>query len=318
MLIYAYYLCINACINYLWEFPMNLKSINFDWNKIKAFLVVAEEGSFSAAAKILNSTQSTMGRQIAALEEELEIVLFERVGRGIELTPTGIELLEEVRKMASAANQISLVAAGKKTEIEGNICISASESTSIFILPKILEKIKKRFPNITVEIITDNKSNDLLRREADIAIRHYRPQSGELVIRKVRDDKGYLYASKKYLKQLGQIKNSKDLSKANFIGFTENNEYINTFKKLGVELTSANFATLSGNQILHYELIKNGVGLGVLPEYVGSKEKKIMKALEKMPSIPMETWLVVHRELNTSVKIRTVFDFLANEIQDFK
>jgi len=296
---------------------MNWKSINFDWNKAKTFLVVAEEGSFSAAARSLNTTQSTIGRQVASLEQELEVILFERVGRGIELTPTGLELLEEVRKMASAANLLSLVAAGKTTEIEGNICITASESTSIFVLPKIIEKLKKKYPKLRVEIVTDNKSHNLLRREADIAIRHYRPESGDLIAKKVRDDNGHLYASSKYLKKIGPIKNRIDLSKGDFIGFTDNSAYINLLKGIGLQLKNENFGALSQNHIVHYELIKNGIGIGVLPEYVGAREKKLVKVLEILPAIPMETWLVVHREVNTSNKMRTVFDFLTDELENF-
>jgi DNA-binding transcriptional LysR family regulator len=297
---------------------MNRKSINLDWNKVKAFLVTAEEGSLSKAANSLNMNQTTVGRQVASLEQELEVILFERVGKGIELTPAGLELLGDARKMDFAANQLSLKAAGKTTEIEGTVCITGSESTSIFILPEILEKLKVKYPKINIVIIADNKSNNLLRREADIAIRHYRPESGDLIIKKIRDDKAYLYASSKYLKKIKPIKNISDLNKAQFIGFIENTDYISGMKSIGLDLTRENFSVYSQNHILHYELMKNGMGIGVLPEYIGSKEKDLVKVLKKLPAIPMQTWLVVHRELNTSIKVRKVFDFLANELKSFK
>lgn len=288
---------------------VNWKSINFDWNRVKAFLVTAEEGTFSAAARSLNTTQTTIGRQVSALELELGVVLFERVGRGLELTPAGLELLEKVRTMALAANQLSLIAAGKNTEIEGTVCITGSESTSVFVLPKIIEKLRKKHPKINVEIIADNKSNDLLRREADIAIRHYRPKSGDLIVKKVKEDKAYFYASPKY------VKKAKSLGREEFIGFIDNNGYISSLKSIGVELTNENFCVFSENHIVHYELMKTGIGIGVLPDYVGDKDKKLVRVLKNYPPLPIETWLVVHRELNTNIKVRTVFDFLASELK---
>jgi DNA-binding transcriptional LysR family regulator len=288
---------------------MNYKSINFDWNKVKAFLVTAQEGSFSAAARKLNTTQTTIGRQVHALEQELSIILFEKVGKGLELTPAGLDILEEVKKMAIAASELSIIAAGKNTEIEGTVCITGSESTSVFVLPKVIEKLSKVHPKIKIEVMADNKSNDLLRREADIAIRHYRPKSGDLIVKKLREDKGYFYASRSYMKKL---KNPDDV---NFIGFIENSEYISNLKSIGLNLKTKNFSVFSENHIVHYELMKAGIGVGVLPEYVGSSEKKLVKVFEELPPFPIETWIVVHRELNTNIKVRTVFDFLVNELQ---
>ena len=313
---------MQKCIGFMFdklrqEMIVNWKSINFDWNKVKTFLVVAEEGSFSAAARAINTTQSTMSRQVTALEQELAVVLFERVGRGVELTPAGFELLKEVRKMAIAANQLSLIAAGKNTEIKGTVCITGSETTSTFILPTIIEKLRDRYPKIKIEIIADNKSNDLLRREADIAIRHYRPKSGDLITKKVREDNAYLFASVKYLEKIERIKTKKDLAKANFIGFIENRDYISGLKRIGLDLKDENFSVFSQNHIVHHELIKTGVGIGVLPEYVADKEKEIVRVFKHLAPIPIETWLVVHRELNMSIKVRTVFDFLEIELKSF-
>ncbi len=122
------------------HFYMGWRSVKFDWNRARAFLVTAEEGSLSAAARAPGMTQPTLGRQIMALEQELGVVLFERVGQGLVLTPGGLELLEHVRAMRDAANQLSLTTSGQSQVIEGSICICASEIHATFLLPPIIAK----------------------------------------------------------------------------------------------------------------------------------------------------------------------------------
>ena len=154
---------------------MDWRSVTFDWNRARAFLVTAEEGSLSAAARALDMTQPTLGRQVTALEQELGVALFERGARGLELTPSGLDLLEHVRAMGEAANSLSLTASGQATAVEGNICITATEVMAAFILPPIIEKLRRLEPGITVELVASNSTSDLKRREADIAIRSFRP-----------------------------------------------------------------------------------------------------------------------------------------------
>jgi len=154
---------------------MDWRAVKFDWNRARAFLVTAEEGSLSAAARALGMAQPTLGRQVDALEAELDVVLFERVGRGLELTPSGLELLEHVRSMGEAANRVSLTAAGQSQSIEGTICIAASETYAAILLPPILVKLRRLEPGIHIEIVASSKPSDLRRREADIAIRNFAP-----------------------------------------------------------------------------------------------------------------------------------------------
>ncbi|MEO1204597.1 MAG: LysR family transcriptional regulator, partial [Pseudomonadota bacterium] len=154
---------------------MDWRSIAFDWNRARAFLVTAEEGSLSAAARALNMTQPTLGRQVTALEEELGVALFERGGRGLEPTPTGLALLEHVRTMGNAASRLSLAASGQSMAIDGTVRISATEATAAFALPPVLTRLRQAEPGIHVEIVASNDQSDLKRREADIAVRAIRP-----------------------------------------------------------------------------------------------------------------------------------------------
>lgn len=154
---------------------MDWRSIKFDWNRARAFLVTAEEGSLAAAARALDMTQPTLGRQVAALEQELGVDLFNRRGRGLELTPNGLKLVDHVRAMGDAANRFSLSATGKSDIIEGSICITSTELLSTFVLPPMIQKLRQSEPGIEVEIISTNDETNLYRREADIAIRSFRP-----------------------------------------------------------------------------------------------------------------------------------------------
>ena len=149
---------------------MDWRAVSFDWNRARAFLVAAEEGSFSAAARALGSTQPTVGRQVAGLEAELDVTLFERVGKGVVLTPTGLDLAEFVRTMGDAALSLSLAAAGHSVSLEGPVCISASQIDATFTLPPIIAGLRERHPGIEIEIVATNDTSDLGRREADISI----------------------------------------------------------------------------------------------------------------------------------------------------
>ncbi|MDX1739020.1 MAG: LysR family transcriptional regulator, partial [Alphaproteobacteria bacterium] len=126
------------------------RAINFDWNRARAFLATAEFGSLSSAATAIGSSQPTLSRQVSALEEELGVTLFERVGKGLELTASGIELLECVKAMAASANNLSLIASGRSQSLEGSVTISATEFMSVYVLPPLLIKLRQLEPKISI------------------------------------------------------------------------------------------------------------------------------------------------------------------------
>ena len=198
---------------------MNWQSVSFDWNQARAFLATAEEGSLSAAARALGLTQPTLGRQVASLEDQLGVTLFERVGRSLSLTQSGLELLDHVRTMGDAASRISLAASGQSQRIEGHVCITATDAVSVYLLPDALKRLRDAAPGIEVEVVASNEVQDLRRREADIAIRHGRPQHPDLIAKLVRETSLRLYASSEYLDRYGRPASAGELSEAAFIGF---------------------------------------------------------------------------------------------------
>ncbi|MFT5225018.1 MAG: DNA-binding transcriptional LysR family regulator [Polaribacter sp.] len=296
------------------QYRMDWKSVKFDWNRARAFLVTAEEGSLSAAARALGMTQPTLGRQVAALEQELGVVLFSRVGTGLLLTSGGLELLDQVRAMGDAANRMSLAASGQSQDIEGSICISASEVDATFRLPPIIAKLRQMEPGIDVEIVASNAPSDLGRREADIAIRAFRPTQPELIAKKIKDMSARLYATPDYLKRIGIPSNEADLNQADFISFDSTGGLLKALNELGLDLTPKNFPLISENYIVHWELVKQGLGIGIMPSDIGDAEPLVQLALEKFEPIIFPMWLTAHRELKTSRRVRMVFDLLATEL----
>jgi len=293
---------------------MNWNAINFDWNRARAFFVTVEEGSLSAAAKALNMSQPTLGRQVSALEKELGISLFERVGRGFEITRSGMELYEHVKAMSEAANKLSLAASGRSQSIEGHVVISASVTTSAYILPPLIHKLRQKEPGIQIEIVSTNALSDLRKREADIAIRHVEPTHPELFFKKLRKTNAYLYATAGYLKKIGPIHDVADLKKASFIGFSSNHEYIEGLKKIGIELTAKNFHIISDDHIFHWQMVKQNAGIGVMLEEIAGKDPSVTPVLKKLPAMKVDNYIVAHREVKTNRRIRIVFDFLAEEL----
>lgn len=293
---------------------MDWKSMKFDWNRARAFLVTAEEGSLSAAARALDMTQPTLGRQVTALEQELGVALFERVGRGLVLTPGGLELVNHVRAMGDAANRVSLTASGQSQNIEGSICITASEVHAAFLLPPIIAKLRQAEPGINVEIIASNTASDLRRREADIAIRSFQPTQAELIARKIKDVPARLYATPGYLESIDSPTCSEDLKRAYFIDFDSTDRLLNGLNALGLNLTRRNFPIQTENHLVQWELVKLGLGIGIMPADIGDAEPLVQQALPELEPITFPIWLTTHRELKTSRRVRLVFDLLATEL----
>jgi DNA-binding transcriptional LysR family regulator len=296
---------------YAMRWRMDWAPIAFDWNRTRAFLVTAEEGSFSAAARALKTTQPTVGRQIAALEEDLGVALFERVGRGIALTPTGLELVEHVRAMADAALRFSRVAAGQSVSLDGPVRISAGDMIAAHYLPGPVTAIRAKHPGITIDIIGSNEVSDLGRREADIAIRNFRPTQPDLVARKIRDDRGYLYATPGYLASIGDPTSLEELSRGDFVAFDHTDTFLNGLNAMGLSLTGESFPYVSANQHVQWALITAGAGIGVMMAAVGDADPRVVRVLPDSLAFPVPIWLTSHREVRTSRRVRVVFDLLA-------
>lgn len=287
--------------------------MKFDWNRARAFLVTAEEGSLSAAARALGMTQPTLGRQVAALEDELGVLLFDRSGRGLTLTANGLELVDHVRAMGEAASHVSMTASGQSTSVEGTVRITATEVASALVLPKMIDRLRAAHPGIEVELVATNLLRDLRRREADIAIRTVRPTDPQLIGRKLPSEVARLYASQAYLDAHGPFAAPRDLSRAQFIGFEDNMPFIEFLNGMDLRLTERQFGVRTAAHLVHWEMVRQGLGVGVMLSRVGDADPAVAQAAPWLPPFEFEVWLVAHREVNSSRRVRLVFDWLVKE-----
>ena len=294
---------------------MHWRAINFDWNQARAFLATAEEGSLSAAARALGLTQPTLGRQVSALEDRLGVVLFERDGRGLVLTQTGSELLEHLRVMGEAAERLSLCASGQSKEIEGHVSITASDVFSAVQLPPILKKLHRIAPGIDVEIVASNEVRDLKRREADIAIRHVRPETPDLIAKKLGDFAGHFYAATEYLNRVGRPVSTEEFGELDLIAFDPRERMIRHLADMGLTFTLKNIHHSSESGLVVWALAKEGLGVTPMSERIGDATPGMERVMPELPSMTIPAWLVTHRELRVSRRIRLVFDFLAAELK---
>lgn len=306
---------IDQFSNFDMHICMDWRAVKFDWNKARAFLVTAEEGSLSAAARALGMAQPTLGRQVDGLEQELGVALFERVGRGLTLTPSGTELLEHVREMGDAAGRVSRAALGQSQALDGNISISASETYATVLLPPLVAKLRQEKPGIHIEIVVANHASDLLRREADIAIRNFRPTEPDLIAKKIGMAEAILYATPDYVAKLGPPKTPYDLRQADFVNMDRSGAMLKGLNTLGLGLTEANFPLFTESYLVMWELVKQGAAIGILDAQIGDADPSVMRVLPDLEPLSFPIWLVAHRELMTSKRIRLVYDYLIQELQ---
>lgn len=294
---------------------MDWKSVSFDWNQVRAFLATAEEGSFSAASRVLGVAQPTLGRQVAALENHLGVVLFERLGKSLAITQSGIELLDHVGAMRDAASRISITASGQSQKVEGHVRVTATDIMAIYFLPDVIKRIREQESGIEFDLVASNDIRDLLRREADIAIRHARPDQPELIAKLLRETSAHLCASKDYLEKNGHPETLQDMADAVFIGFDQSDRLLTHLKNVGLPISERNFKLASENGAVAWELVKAGLGVGVMTRDVIERTPGVEIILPDFDLATVPIWLVTHRELHTSRRIRLVFDALADALK---
>lgn len=289
-------------------------SAPYDWNLIRVFLAALEAGSLLGAARALQSSQPTVGRQIAALEAQLNITLFERTGRGLTPTEDALRLAEAARAMENAALDLDRAARGRAGELAGSVRISASQPVACFLLPPILTRLQQRLPAVQIDVVASNAISNLLRREADIAVRMVRPEQGSLVARKLATLDVGLYATRDYLERHGEPRQVADLLRHRLIGEDQGQAILRGFQRAGIPMRREHFVLRSDDMLVQWQAIRSGAGIGVFVEYGARHDPALVRVLADQPVPPLPMWLVVHREIHSNRTIRAVFDALAEEL----
>jgi DNA-binding transcriptional LysR family regulator len=286
-----------------------------DWNLIRSFVTVAETGSLSAAARKLSASQPTLGRHIGELEQALGVTLFRRGRHGYELTEAGATLFERGKSVSEQASAFARLALGSAEAIEGTVRIAASEVVAAYVLPPMMARLGIEEPGIEVEIVASNQVENLLRRDADIAIRMVEPAQNELVARKVCDIPLCMCASISYLDRRARPTKPADLASHALVGFDRSDDIIRGLARLGIAVTRGSFRFRADNQIVMWEAVRagNGIGLGQVPLADCDPTLEILFPGLPLPVLPV--WLAMHRDVRTSVRIRRVADFLYDALK---
>ena len=288
-----------------------------DWNLIRSFVTVAETGSLSAAARRLDASQPTLGRHVSELEQALGVTLFRRGRRGYELTEAGAVLYERGRTVSDEAAAFSRLALGSVEAIEGTVRLAASDVVAAYVLPDIVARLGVEEPGIEIEIVASNQVENLLRRDADIAIRMVRPTQNELVARKVTDIALCLAATTTYLDRCGRPGSPSDLPSHRLIGFDRSDDIIRGFAGLGLSVSRSVFCVRTDNQIVVWQAVRAGVGIGIGQQPLAARESAVEIVLPGLPLPVLPVWLAMHRDVRTGLRIRRVADFLYEELKRY-
>ena len=287
----------------------------FDWSLIRSFLAVLDRGTLLGAARVLRASQPTIGRHIAELESQLGVVLFERTGRGLVPTATALQLAESARGMEAGALQLERTLSGAQKQTTGTVRITASVPVAVMLMPALLANMRQKLPDIQVELVSSNQVSNLLRREADIAVRMVRPAQGSLVAKKIATVELGAYAHRGYLERRSPLRKSSDLLQHDLIGGDTDTTIEQGFAALGFTVAREAFVLRSDDYIVQLQAVRAGLGIGFMPDYMARTDPEVMRVLPTRIAIPpLPMWLAVHREIRTNRRIRAVYDFLAENL----
>src|SRR3990167_6670090 len=279
----------------------------FDWNLVRSFLAVLEHGSLLGAARALQSSQPTMGRHIAELEAQLGTVLFERTGRGLQPTATALRLAESAHAMEAGAHALARGVSGAQAGASGTVRISASQPVACLLLPPLLLRMRQQLPDIQVELVASNEVSNLLRREADIALRMVQPDQSSLVARGA-------YAHRDYLRRRGTPRQPTDLLAHELVGNDRNDDILRGFAALGHPVGREQFAFRTDDLMAYWQAVRAGLGIGFVAHYMARTDPEVLPVLPQLAVPPLPIWLTVHREIRSCARIRAVYDFLAEAV----
>jgi len=282
----------------------------------RSFLGVLKEGSLSGAARALELAQPTVGRHIAALEKSSGLALFTRSQTGLMPTDAAQSLRGFAESMQSTAASLERAAASQGAGVRGTVRVTCSDVIGVEVLPPVVTTaLRDQYPELKVELVLTNRVQDLLRREADIAVRVARPRQELLVARRIGQIKVGLHAHQRYLTRYGTPNSIADLAGHSLIGFDEATEFIRNASKALTGWRREVFAIRTDSDLAQLALIRSGAGIGVCQVAIARRDDAIVRILPKQFSLPLETWITMHEDLRNSPRCRVTFEALVEGLQ---
>jgi DNA-binding transcriptional LysR family regulator len=294
-----------------------MATIEPNWEHYRTFLDVMRDGSLSGAARRLGLTQPTAGRHIDTLETALGLALFTRSQRGLMPTAAAHDLLPHVEAMASSHAALLRSASAESSEVRGTVRLTASEIMGTEVLPPLLAGFCAAQRGIVLELSVSNRSQDMLRRDADVAIRMHKPQQDALVAKRIGSLRIGLFAHRAYLRQFGTPASLSDLSAHRLIGFDRD---IHSYRSIGAEASAISrdqFGFRSDNDIAQLAALRAGIGIGACQLSIAARSADLVAVLPRAISFKLEMWLVMHENLRATRRVKLVFDHLAEQLSTY-
>jgi DNA-binding transcriptional LysR family regulator len=286
----------------------------FDWTLVRSFLSVLDAGSVMGGARRLGMQQPTVSRHLAELEAQLDAALFERTGRGVVPTAQALAIADAARQMQDGAHALRRALVRGREATTGTVRLTTSEVAAAYLLPPLLAELAEAEPGISVELVASNQITNLLRREADIAVRMVRPEQSSLVARKLADLPIVAAAHQRYLERAGTPRQPADLAGHRLIGYDRDETIVKGFAGMGFPMRREQFALRTDHPLAYGRLVAAGAGIGFVAAYNLRHWPGVVPVLPMLQIPPLPCWLAVHREIRSSRIVRRVFDFLAESI----
>ena len=281
-----------------------------DWTLYRTFLAVAKLGSLSAAARSVGLTQPTVARHVEGLEAELGVDLFVRSPRGLLPTDIALELLPQAEAIAASAATLLRTAASGKGEMAGSVRVSASEVMGVERLAPILAALRVAHPRLDIELDLSNDVQDLLTREADVAVRQVGPTQGALFARKLAPTVLGLFAHRSYLKRRGEPRSLADLVDHDIIGFDRQSPAMREMLRGFGGSEKVGFALRTDSDLAKFAAIRAGHGVGLMHVNIAARDGELKRVLAKEVAVELPLWIVMHEDLKSSAICRATFDAL--------
>jgi len=284
---------------------------NLDWTLLRSFLAVVEGGSLSTAARSIGATQPTLSRHIRELETALGVILFTRSAQGLDPTNAALGLVEDARAMGAAAEALNLKAQGRSQLLFGTVRITASVIVANLMLPPIIAALRQAEPSIQIEIVASDTNQNLLRRDADVAIRMAEPTQNALIARKLGDTLIGLFGTRAYFDRRGRISSKEDLRHHDLIGLDRSDFLIRGFGAHGIALTREEFALRTDDGMLTWNLLLAGAGVGIAQVILANRHPELEQVDSGIKLGALPVWMVMSEEVRSNARIRRVADFLS-------
>lgn len=287
------------------------------WDFYRTFLEVLREGSLSGAARSLGLTQPTVGRHVDALEEALGYALFIRTQQGLSPTQQALALRPYAEALESTSMALLRAASSQESGVRGTIRITASDVITVEVLPAIITELHAAYPELTIELMPSNRIEDLLQREADIAVRMQRPSQGVLIARRIGDIELGMYAHKNYLARRGKPVRIDDLAGHALIGFDKETAFIRSMKTQLPEVRRELLALRTDSDLASLAMLRAGFGIGFCQIGLARRNPDLVRLFPKRISLKLDTWLAMHEDLRENPSCKVAFAALTKGLEKY-